>query len=428
MLAVTIVILVLLLALGLPVAVVMGSLALFLDLVYSPVPLHLMLGGLFWQHSVEFVLLTIPLFVLMGEIILHAGIAGRMYTALASWLGWLPGGLMHANIGTCALFAATSGSSIATAATIGSTAMPQLKLRGYNERLFLGSLAAGGTLGILIPPSMNMIVFGFLTNTSIPKLFLAGIIPGMVLTVFYMLIITLLCLLRPSWSGVTERVYWSERLRALLSVIPPLALFILVIGSIYEGFATPTEAAALGVVGALGLAAWNRTLSFSMLARVAEETVRTSMMLMLILVFAFFLNFVIAALGLVQKMDNAIVGLHWSPVATILLVIGMYIVMGMFMETLAMMVLTVPTLAPLVSTFGFDPVWFGIVIVLVCETAMLTPPVGMACYVIQGVRDGGQLNDVFFGIIPFLFGIVAMIALLLMFPEICLWLPNYAHR
>jgi C4-dicarboxylate transporter, DctM subunit len=317
---------------------------------------------------------------------------------------------------------------VATVATMGVTALPQQEKRGYNEKLFLGSLAAGGSLGILIPPSMNMIVFGALTNTSVPQLFLAGIIPGIMLAIFYMMVILTACLIRPKWGGQPEPTSWQLRVRTLPDLLPPIGILIIVLGSIYAGFATPTEAAALGVVAALALSAWKKRLSGQMLADVFKGTIRTAAMITLILIFAFFLNFTIAAIGLVQQVNDFIVGLGWTPIQTMLLIICIYIVMGMFIEALPMVVLTVTVLAPVVEAMGFSLVWFGIIVVLVSETAMLTPPIGMICYVIQGVRQKGSLNDVFLGVAPFFVAVATMIGLLLAFPQIALWLPQNAFQ
>ena len=428
MLSTTVGALLFLIALSLPVAVVLGVLGLFLDATFSRLPLHRAYGEVLWNHSREFVLIVVPLFIMMGEIILRAGIANRMYNAITQWLSWLPGGLMHANIGASALFAATSGSSTATAATIGVTALPQVDKRGYNERIFLGSLAAGGTLGILIPPSINMIIFAFLTDTSVPQLFLAGIIPGITLAVLYMLVILGLCLYRRQWAGEPVETSWRQRWQVLPDLGPPILLFIIVIGSIYAGFATPTEAASVGVIGALILAAMNKTLSWRMIGQVMEGTIRTSAMITLILMFSFLLNFVVAAIGLVEQINDFILGLGWTPLETMLFIIGVYLLMGMVMDALPMVVLTVPILTPVVLSLGFDAVWFGIIIVLISEACILTPPVGILCYVIQGVRGRGSLNDVFIGITPFLFALAAMIGLLLAFPQIALWIPTMLYR
>ena len=263
MIATAILLLLALLALGLPVAAVLGALGVLLSEIYAALPITRAIGEVAWTSSIGFLLVSIPLFVMLGEILLRSGLADRMYGAMVHWLSWLPGGLMHANIGACALFAATCGSSAATAATIGTVALPQAAKHRYNERLFLGSLASGGTLGILIPPSINMIVYGALTDTSIPKLYLAGIIPGIVLSLLFMVTIYLICRLRPAWGGTAIRSSWDERWRSLGDLVPPLVIFAVVIGSIYSGLATATESAALGVVTALMLVVLRGRLSWA---------------------------------------------------------------------------------------------------------------------------------------------------------------------
>jgi C4-dicarboxylate transporter, DctM subunit len=216
------------------------------------------------------------MFVMLGEVLLRSGIAVRVYNAIAKWLSWLPGGLMHANIGTCAIFAATSGSSVATAATVGVVALPQIKIRGYDEPLFLGTLAAGGTLGILIPPSINFILYGLITNTSVPRLYLAGMIPGLVLTSFFMLTVLIYCLASPRKGGTKIETDWGERIASLKDLLAPLFIFFVVVGSIYLGWATPTEAASMGVFAALLLAAWERALSWRTLRAMFVGTMRTT--------------------------------------------------------------------------------------------------------------------------------------------------------
>ncbi len=428
MLITTVLALLAFIALSLPISAVLGVMGIFLDVTFSSLPLSRAFGEVLWNHSRDFLLIIVPLFILMGEIILHAGIAHRMYAAIVQWLSWLPGGLMHANIGTCALFAATSGSSTATAATISMLALPEVDKRGYNERIFLGSLAAGGTLGILIPPSINMIVYAALTDTSVPQLFLAGIIPGIILSLLYMLVIIVLCLYRRDWGGSPVKTSWKMRIKLLPDLVPPILLFIIVIGSIYAGFATPTEAASLGVIGALLLAAWNKSLSWRMLGKVLEGSIRTGSMITLILMCSFVLNFAVAAVGLVEQINSFIIGLGWTPLGTMLLIIGIYILMGMVMDALPMVVLTVPILAPVVFSLGYDPVWFGIIVVLVSEASILTPPVGILCYIIQGIRGRGSLNDVFYGVAPFLVALGAMIVLIVAYPQLALWIPSMMYR
>src|SRR5690606_11562873 len=243
MLGVTGLILIGLVALSVPVAAALGLLGLALDHLYSFMPLGLAMGEILWQTSTEYILIAIPLFVLLGEILLRSGIATRVYAAIAEWPSWLPGGLMHANIGACAMFAATSGSSVATAATIGTVAEPEIRRHGYGERLFLGSIAAGGTLGILIPPSINLIIYGLLTNTSVSQLYLAGFLPGVVLALLFMLLVVLVCVLKPDMAGRPMRTSWQRRIATLPDLLPPLGIFLVVVGSIYAGIATPTEAA-----------------------------------------------------------------------------------------------------------------------------------------------------------------------------------------
>ncbi len=256
MLATTLFLLIVLLAISVPVAAVMGVLGLALNQFFSSMPLHRAMGEIIWNSSSEYILIAIPMFVMLGEILLRAGIAERVYNAIAQWLSWLPGGLMHANIGASAMFAATSGSSVATAATIGTVALPQMTQRKYHEPLFLGSIAAGGTLGILIPPSINFILYGLLTNSSVPRLCLAGFIPGFALAFFFMVIVFIACVIDPKKGGLPIETSWTQRFRVLPSLIPPTFIFLIVVGSIYAGVATPTEAASLGVMAALILAAY----------------------------------------------------------------------------------------------------------------------------------------------------------------------------
>ena len=424
MLGTTLTVLLVLIALSVPIAAVLGVLALALGQFFSVMPLHLALGDVMWENGIEFLLIAIPLFVLMGEILLRSGIAQRMYGALAQWLSWLPGGLMHSNVGSCALFAATSGSSVATAATIGTVALPEVDRHRYNERLFVGTLAAGGTLGILIPPSINLIIYGLLTDTSVPQLYLAGFVPGLLLAVLFMLTVIVACLFRRGWGGTPIETSWALRVRSLVHLLPPLGIFLVVVGSIYAGLATPTEAASLGVVASLGLAALTRSLNIEMLRRAVEGTMRTTAMVMLIILAAIFLNFVLAAIGLTQALSQFVLELGLTPMQTLLVVIAFYLVLGCFMETLSMLLTTTPLIVPIIVSLGFDPVWFGILMMVMLETALITPPIGVNLYVVQGVRGRGSMNDVITGTLPFVATMFVMIALLVLFPGLALWLPE----
>lgn len=425
MIATTLLLLIILLALSVPVAAVMGVLGLALNQFYATMPLHRAMGEIMWNSSSEYILIAIPLFVMLGEILLRAGIAERVYNAIAQWLSWLPGGLMHANIGACAMFAATSGSSVATAATIGTVALPEIQKRKYDEPLFLGTIAAGGTLGILIPPSINFILYGLLTNSSVPRLYLAGFIPGFALASLFMTIVLVACVITSRKGGVPIETSWGDRIRVLPSLIPPLFIFLVVVGSIYAGIATPTEAASLGVIAALILAAWERRVSLSMLRAVAEGTMRTTAMIMLIIMAAQFLNFVLAALGVTDGIGKLIEGLGLGKYGTMALIVVFYLILGCFMETISMMILTTPFIFPIVSNLGWDPIWWGVVLTILIEAALITPPVGLNLYVVQGMRGRGSINEVIRGSLPFVFAMVALIGLLMAFPEVALWLPRY---
>jgi C4-dicarboxylate transporter, DctM subunit len=428
MIPVTVILLLALLALGIPVAAALGVLGLILGELYAFLPLRFATGEIAWAASKEYILVAIPLFILLGEILLRSGIAERMYAAMTHWLSWLPGGLMHSNIGACTLFSAVSGSSVATAATIGTVALGEQRKHGYNERFFLGTIAAGGTLGILIPPSINMIIYGVLTDTSIPQLYLAGILPGLVLALIFMGAVLIGCLVRPEWGGKKMGSSWGDRLRSLPDLIAPLLIFVVVIGSIYAGWATPTESAGLGVIAASLLALWRRSVSLVMLKAVVEGTMRTTAMIMAILIAAHYLNFVLTSIGLTRAVSGWVLGLGLAPMETLIAIVLFYLVLGMFMETLTMMVATVPIITPVVVALGFDPVWFGVLIMLLVETAMITPPVGINLFVVQGVRASGQLHDVMAGAAPFVVALLAMIVLLILVPDLALLLPQALRR
>ncbi|WP_442594002.1 TRAP transporter large permease [Parapusillimonas sp. JC17] len=424
MVTTSLVLLLVLLGISIPVGAALGVLGLILDPLYSMLPLTRAIGEVSWSTSNEFLLVAIPLFVMLGEILLRSGLAEKMYNAMSLWLSWLPGGLMHANIGASALFAATSGSSVATAATVGTVAIPQIQKKGYNESLFLGSLAAGGALGILIPPSINLIIYGVLTNTSVPRLYLAGIIPGLAMAALFMLAIAIACIAKPKWGGEKISATWGQRMASLVHLVPPLGIFMLVVGSIYAGIATPTEAAALGVVGALILAASMRRLTLAMMRDVLEGTMKATAMIMLIVIGAAFLNFIMAATGLTTALTQTITGLDVSPTTMLLILVVFYLVLGCFMETLSMMITTIPIVAPIMIALGYDPVWLGIVIIILVEVALITPPVGLNLFVVQSLRTSGSMNAVMIGSLPFVIMLIAMVAVLAIVPDLALWLPR----
>ena len=414
-----------LLTLSIPVGIVLFLLGFGVDAFFSSFPLTKGLGNMVWSASNSATLIAIPFFVLLGEVLVRSGVATRTYAALDRWVSWLPGGLVHANIATATMFSATSGSSVATAATVATVAMPQAEKLGYDPKLFSGAIAAGGTLGIMIPPSINLIVYGFLTQSSIPQLFLAGLVPGIGLALAFMAITVIICLLRPSLGGVRRTFPFPVMLRALIDLIPIILLFGLIVGSIYKGWATPTEAASVGVAGALIIAAFFGGVSIDMLGQSVLGTVKITSMIMLIVIGASFLNFTLASAGMGREMTEFMNGLGLTPLKTIFVVMALYIVLGFFIETLSLMVVTIPIIVPLVVAQGYDPIWFGILMIVLIEMALITPPVGLNLYVVQAARKSGTLSEVMLGAVPYVIAMLLMAFALIAFPDIALFLPRF---
>lgn len=414
-----------LMSLGLHVAFVMFAISMVGAVAYLGLPALLQYGTQYWGATNNFVLVAIPLFVLLGELLVRGGFTDRMYRSLSDWLNPLPGGLLHTNIGASAMFAAVSGSSVATAATIGTVAIPAFRGRQYDPRLVLGTIAAGATLGILIPPSINMIIYGAMTNTSVGRLYAAGVVPGLLLTLLFMAVVVVACWWRPSLAGaVAAPEPLAVRLRRLVDLVPPLLLFVVVMGSIYLGWATPTESAALGVVMALLLCVAYRRFSIAMLHECFVTTVSVTAMIMLITAAAFYLNFVLGLMGVPQALAAYASELGATPLKMLLVLTVFYLVLGCFLDALAMVIGTIPIVFPLVTALGIDPVWFGIYLVVMAELALITPPVGMNLYVVQGIRKEGLITDVIVGTLPFLAMMLLLVLLLVLFPGLALWLPR----
>jgi len=413
-----------LMLLGMPIAVSMAAVGIVGGIAAYGVPFMDSIAPVVWGVQNENLLTSIPLFVLLGELLLRSGIADRMYLALSAWLGRMPGGLLHTNIGSCALFAATSGSSVATAATVGTVALPSLVKRGYPMRASLGTLAAGGTLGILIPPSVNMIVYGSLTNNSIGKLFIAGIIPGLLLTSCFMLYIWMSSV--ASGTAIREeKVPLDVRIRSLVHLVPPLVVFGIVMGSLYFGIATATESAALGVMAALFFVWRSGRLQWEVLRTCFISTARVSGMILLIITAAFILNLTISLTGVAESMTKWVAGLGLSATGLLLALIVFYLILGMFMDVLSMQVATIPITYPIATALGVDPIWFGIFVVLMCELGMITPPVGMNLFVVHGIRpDKGGIEDAMWGALPYAVIMIAFTLLIMLLPELVTWLPG----
>lgn len=424
LLVVCLIILLIFLILSVSVASSIAAVALLVGNFFSDYPVMEAIGDIAWGTSTDFILFSIPLFVLLGELLLHSGIARKLYFALYKWLYWLPGGLLHVNVASSAIFSSISGSSVATAATITTIAMPEGKRFGYKSSMFAGSIAAGGTLGILIPPSINLIIYGFLTNTSVPKLFIAGLIPGLLMAFCFMLYIFLVSLTNKDKYSKTlqDKINWSERWIALKDFIPIAILFLFIMGSIYGGLATPTEAAALGVIVALIIIAFNKSLNFEIIKKSVAGTIRTTGMIMLIIIAASILNFVLVTVGLSDELSFFINDLNVSKYTLLLIIALLFIVLGLFIETLSLMVIAIPILAPVIVEAGFDPIWLGVFIIILIETALITPPVGLNLYVVQGIRAEGSINEVIKGASPFVLIMIAVAFLLVLFPQIALLL------
>ena len=411
--------------LGLHVAVAMFLIALLGAALYLGPPLVAAFGTQLWGAMEDYVLLSIPLYILLGEILVRSGSTDRLYRSLADWLNILPGGLLHTNIGASAVFSAVSGSSVATAATISTVALPSFRKRRYDTRLVLGSIAAGASLGNLIPPGIALIVYGAMTNTSVGQLYAAAVIPGIVMTVLFMGTIIMIALVKPDLVRQKEVADpLRERLKRLVDLMPPLVIFGIIMGSIYTGWATVTESAALAVVVALPIAALYGRLSIRMLHECFIATANLTAMSLLILAVAFYLNFVMGLLGVTPALGAFATSIGASPLELIIALTVFYLLLGIFFETLPMLVGTVPVVFPVIVAAGIDPVWFGVFIVLMCEISLISPPVGMTLYVIQAVRREGTIAEVFQGTVPFFIAMVVMTALLIGFPEMALWLPR----
>ena len=473
---------------GLYVAGALGAIALLLMKFFniSNPNLWNIMGNRAWESSTNFILIAIPLFILMGELVLRSGVAERMYNVLSRWLVFIPGGLIHSNIASCAIFAACAGSSVATAATISRVALPSFRQRGYNERLVIGSLAAGGTLGILIPPSIGLVLYGLIVGESIGRLFLAGFIPGVILALTFMLMIVIAAKIWPGIAPKEETVSWRLRFIGLFSLLPIAFLIFAVLGSIYFGFATPTEAAAAGVTGAFALAlAGNSGMlvlnliaglvrrlpvlpsavhvrlddfrsaravmpgdvrqNFDKMVRLLKESflsmARTTAMILLILMAAFTLQFAFAVVRISVDMAEWVAAFELTQLQLILVLVVFYLILGTFMESYSMMLTTLPILIPVLNDANVDKVWFGIIMVILLEAAQISPPQGMALYVLHGARrdvdkemaeyegvlvQTGTINDVFVGVLPFMICMFVVIGLVIAFPELATWLPDQA--
>lgn len=405
---------------GVYIAVVLGALALLSGFIFSDRPFWLFLGQVIWAPSSSFVLVAVPLFLLMGEILLRSGLSEQLYRALNVWMRRWPGGLLHTNIAACAVFSAISGSSVATAATMGSVALPYFEKKAYSQRMVLGSLAAGGALGNLIPPGITFIVYGLMTETSVGKMYIAAIVPSVLVCLLFFAVIFIHGLRTPN-KETLPLITAQERWRSIIDLLPTALLILIVLGTIYGGIATPTEAAALGVIASLVFALVARKLSFKLLNESAEATARNTSMLGLILFGAYMLNFIMTQLRVPQSLAEIVSALPLPAWAIMLVIIGFYLALGTFMEGFSMIITTIPVVFPVVKSLGYDPIWFGVIVTMLIEIAMISPPDGTVMYVLQGMRrTPGPITDVFSGVMPFVGVYMLAVLILLLFPGLAL--------
>lgn len=366
---------------------------------------------------------VIPLFVLMGQFAFRSKMSEEMYVSVYKWIGRFPGGLAMATIGGCAGFAAVTGSTLASAITMGSVALPEMRKYKYDPKLALGAIASGGTLGILIPPSIALVLYGILTEQSIGKLFLAGIFPGLLLTFLFIITVYVIARLRPEMAPPGPEFVLKEKIVSLKGTWPIIILFIIVIGGLYSGIFVPTEAAAIGAAGALVIALIKRSLGFKDFRESLFTSGQFSAMIFLVIIGAMIFNVFLARSKIPFTLAEIIVGLGVSKYVILVIILILYMVLGCIMESYSMIVLTVPILSPVIEKMGFDLIWYGILMVIIIEMGMITPPVGLNVFVLRGVAKDVPITKIFAGALPFVLAMAVGIAILIVFPEIALFLP-----
>lgn len=377
-----------------------------------------------WTVLSSFVLIAIPLFVFMGQIMLRSGMGTVLYDGSAALLKWAPGGLLHANIVSCSIFAAISGSSVATAATIGTVAIPELEARGYERKIVYGSLAAGGTLGILIPPSISFILYGSIVGLSVGQLFISGIFPGILLASLFMLYIGIRVVFQPHLAGSVGKLTMKETVLKVAGMWPVAVIMGIVLGGIYTGVMTPTETAGVGAVIALIFALAYRRVSWSMLKVALSNSVKTSSFILAIMFGAQILSATLAILRIPSDIVAMVTNLPFPPLTILVGIYVIYLFLGCFMDGTSMMVLTLPFVYPVITALGFDGIWFGACLTILIEASLLTPPVGINVFTIHGLVPHRPVGEIILGSMPFFFVMLVCLAILTAFPDIVTWLPT----
>jgi C4-dicarboxylate transporter DctM subunit len=410
---------------GVWIGTAMGIVGFFGITLLSGISLWESLGDILWNISNSFTLTAVPLFVFMGEIILRSGVSKRFYRGISYWLKPIPGGLAHSNIVGCAIFAAISGSSTATALTIGTVALPEMRERGYNDKFIMGSLAAGGCLGILIPPSIVMIIYGSIVQESIADLFMAGVLPGILITALFMAYIAVRVLINPGLAP-RERIEGNlkDMLRGLWDCWPIILLMAFVLGGIYAGVVTPTEAAAVGCAGAIAVALLFRELTWSSFKDALSNAVAANCMVMFIIIGAQILTFAVVNANIARELSEVLVNSGLTKWQFFILLCLMYAIMGCLIDGISMMLLTLPILYPAIQAMGFSGVWFGVVLVIMIEFGQITPPMGLNLVAIHSISGGRSLFEVASGALPYIVLLAFVVALLYLYPEIALYLPG----
>ena len=418
-----VVFLLVLLAFGVPIAFAMAFTGVVgLWVVEGPSPTMAHAALIPWEHGRDFIFVAVPLFVLMGQLFYHAGLASDLYEGLRKWVGRVPGGMAISSVLACGGFGAVTGSSIATVATMGTIVMPEMRRFKYDSRLATGALAASGTLGILIPPSLIFIFYGVMTETSIGALFIAGIIPGVITALMFSSIILIRCLLNPALGPKGPPASWRERMTAVGRLGPVTGLFFLIIGGIYAGIFTPTEAAGVGCAGVLVVALLQRKLSWKAMGDALKGTTLISAMIFAIIVGGYMVARFLAVTGLTNALVDIIIAAEFGRVGFLILLILLYFVLGAMLDVFGMLVLTIPFILPVVNELGIDPVWFGVFIVIMAELALITPPIGANVFVMRRVAPDVPMEEIFRGVFPFVIGELVVLTLLIMFPDLALWL------
>ena len=412
-----------LLAVGVPIAFAMAFTGVIgLWIVEGPAPTMAHAALIPWEHGRDFIFVAVPLFVLMGQLFYHAGLASDLYEGLRKWVGRVPGGMAISSVLACGGFGAVTGSSIATVATMGTIVMPEMRRFKYDSRLATGALAASGTLGILIPPSLIFIFYGVMTETSIGALFIAGIIPGVITALMFSSIILVRCVLNPALGPKGPRASWRERALAITRLGPVTALFVLIIGGIYAGIFTPTEASGVGCAGVLVIALLQRKLSWTAISAALRGAALISTMIFLIIVGGYMVARFLAVTDLTDALVDLIIAAELGRTGFLVVLVLLYFVLGAMLDVFGMLVLTIPFILPVVIELGIDPVWFGVFLVIMAELALITPPIGANVFVMRRVAPDVPMEDIFRGVFPFVLGELLILALLIRFPGLALWL------